>query len=622
MCSSLSWCGRLLVLGGSAGSASLAAAQTQVDLLGAPFDRLGSLIEPAGDFDRDGFPDALITATQDGQDPSQPLYVSGRVAILSGKDGHVLFEVTGDDYAALTGFTTTSFGVAGCMIGDLDQDATSDVAVVHGTSRSGRMVAFFSGRTGALLSGIVDPLAPSNFGDGIARLGDLLDAQGNLAPDGVADFAISAATAPAHTPPFTYPGFVYVYSGASATLGPVVTLAGRAALDGFGRCVVLVGDIDGDGKPGLAVSALAPGTVEIFDGPGFASQALITSPFAPAAQFGFCLGVPGDLDNDGEPELAVGAPSAASGTGRVVIYSLKTNLVVTRLQPLVSIPGEFFGSSLASLPLDPLTGAGLLDLDHDATPDPFLDWNQDGNPDFVVGARGYPSFAGGPDAGLVFLVAGTGSPIEVASERIRQGVEDPQFYPYLPNRSSQAADGFGERLALLGNRRGESQFRLAIGTEHDDGFRGSAAFVRPPLVRFDDDTFSHQSDGVGTSRTLFVDFGPAHRRRVFYLLGSAGGAHPAQVIGGYTIPLVDDGPGGLWRRTASGVASGTPLSFSSLTGRLDGMGRTQITVTVTGPTVGHPWFSGLCQNYLVTLLRPGGFGQLEDISAPVPLRIE
>jgi hypothetical protein len=274
---------------------------------------------------------------------------------------------------------------------------------------------------------------------------------------------------------------------------------------------------------------------------------------------------------------------------------------------------------VASLPVDPSSGQGLLDLDHDGNADPFLDWNRDGLPDYVIGAHQYDTLTGGSQGGAAYLVAGTGMSPEIVREPLRQGSEHPQIYSYLPQRVSEVGDWFGKRLVLLGNARRESQVRFATGTQRDDGFRGSVAVLRPPLLHFDDDTFYPPTDGIGTSRVLTLDFGPAHRRRTFYLLGSSTGTYPGQTVLGYAIPLNHDGPGGLWERTFSGAAAGSPLAFSQLTGRLDWSGRAQITITVTGPTAGHPWFSQFRHHYTAIVIKPGTSSVLEDMSAPVPL---
>lgn len=610
----------------SAALSTSSSAQSMFDLLARSGDHLGSTVFPAGDFDGDGYPDALVGIDQTyGKQLTS--YVQGACCILSGRNGELLFFVTGDHYQALTGNRPDVYFGRECgMVGDLDLDGVGDVLVVRGNPKNLRSIVAFSGRTRTILFEIADPYRHTDFGDHIVRLGDLIDPLGNLVPDGVPDFAVTAPKNPVSVPPPTYPGLVRIYSGASVASGPVVTLIGQRALVAFGTSIALVGDLDGDGKPALAVGAPGASYVELFDGPGFLSWGVIPSPFRPSALFGQSLANLGDIDGNGTIELAIGAPGTQQGVGRVLVYSLDpsgpTNPVV-QLDPFSAAPGTAFGTQVAGLPVDPMTGRGLLDLDHDGNPDPFFDWNRDGKADYLIGARGFESFLGGStEAGGVFLVRGTDQPFEVGVEAIHQGPDDPLAYSYLPGRAPRTDEWFGDRLTILGNPIGESQARFALGSPRDEQFRGSFVVLRPPMLRFDDDTFSRASDGVGTSRQLLVDCGPRHAGRAFRILASTTGTFPGQQVQGFRVPLNDDGPGGLWQSTLAGAAGGTPLAFSQLGGALDAAGRATITVSVTGSTAGHPWFDTLRQHYLVVLMKPGQPGTFAQVGAPTFLSIQ
>jgi hypothetical protein len=601
-----------------------AATQAVVDLLARPGDHLGSTVFPAGDFDADGTPDVLVGADQT-YGRNRATFVGGGVGILSGANGEMLWAVSGNDYAALAGVAPPfKFGAQCAMVGDFDRDGTCDVLVVHGNPKVLRKIVAFSGRTRGILWEISDPYRRTDFGDIIVRLGDLIDPAGNLVADGFPDFAVAAPSNPISIPPPSYPGLVRIYSGATPAAGPVVTLVGRSALAAFGSSMTVVGDLDGDGLPGLAIGAPGGRYVEFFDGPSFVSWAVFNSPLPPTAGFGSALANLGDLDGNGTTELAIGAPGAQQGNGRVLVYSLDPRgpIQVVRIESDRTTPGSGFGSAVARLPVDPMTGRGLLDLDHDGTPDRFFDWNHDSKPDYLIGSSGFDNFFGGTaGAGAVFLVRGTGSGFETVREPIHQGADDAFFYAYLPARVPGPGDGFGSRVTILGNPAGESQARIAIGTPRDEGFRGSLTVLRAPLLRFDDDTFSLANDGVGTSRALLVDFGPSRAGRSFQILGTAAGANPGQLVQGLLVPLNDDGPGGLWRHTLAGAPGGTPLGFSQLSGVLDSSGRATITLTVTGTTTGHPWFSTIRQHYLVALRKPNQPGSFAQWSAPVYLTI-
>src|SRR5262245_47489503 len=175
---------RLVILAlASAAGAGLSpstSAQTTFDLLARSGDHLGSMLFPAGDFDRDGFPDVLVGIDQT-YGKQLPTYVRGGCCILSGRNGELLFFVTGDHYEALTGNPPDLYFGRECgMVGDMDQDGVSDVLVVRGNPKVLRSIVAFSGRTRGILFEISDPYRRTDFGDQIVRLGDLMDSLGNF----------------------------------------------------------------------------------------------------------------------------------------------------------------------------------------------------------------------------------------------------------------------------------------------------------------------------------------------------------------------------------------------------------------------------------------------------------
>lgn len=609
--------GLVLVLGGLAG------AQTLSEVRGAARDRLGAGLHAVGDFDGDGTPDVLVGADQKGKGSALPGFTRGFVELRSGRDGRVLLRVTGDDYLAQTGQAPgAGFGVEAIGVGDLDQDGVGDVLVAHGNPKVLRKAAAFSGASGAFLFELVDPHGHTDFGTPMLPLGDVLDPAGNPVPDGTPDFAIGAPVNPVSQGISTYPGRVYFYSGATPQNGPVLTSSGVFPRIAYGHSLTLVDDLDGDGIPALAVSALAGSYVDILDGPSFTPVLVLNSPFL-GGLYGAHLAYLGDLDGDGHGELAVGAP-AARGEGRVVVYSLDPAGAVelARLAPPTPTPGLGFGTTIAGLPVDPATNRGLLDLDHDGLPDPFLDWNQDGLPDIVVGATGFRA-PGDVAAGGVFLLRG--SSVGPALERvIHQGPAVLRGYSFLAGSVARASEALGnrDRAVLLGNALGESQPLLALATPDDEDLAGQLAVLRPAFAHFDDDTFSIASDGVGTRRELRLDFGPAHAGRTYYLLGTTAGAHPGLPFQGFTLPVNDDGPGGLLQRLATLQPGGAPLAFSQVTGTLDGSGRAAIDVVVSAPTAGHPWFAVPRHDYVAVLAHPTRPARLDLVGAPTALHIE
>ena len=166
-------------------------------------------------------------------------------------------------------------------------------------------------------------------------------------------------TAPHNLVPvaLSYP-LVRIYSGASVANGPVVTLGGNLALAAFGASIALVGDLDGDGLPGLAVGAADAAYVELFDGPFFPSRGLLPTPLRRASGFGSTLANLGDLDGDGITELAVGAPGAQQNRGRILVYSVDP--AGPRIVSIIDPDDATEGSASARhrrMPVDPMTGA-------------------------------------------------------------------------------------------------------------------------------------------------------------------------------------------------------------------------------------------------------------------------
>ena len=112
------------------------------------------------------------------------------------------------------------------------------------------------------------------------------------------------------------------------------TISGPTA-DDFGYAFAGAGDIDRDGIPDLAIGA--PGT-NSQNGAATVDSGATLAPLFPLAgtqdsRFGEAIAAVGDLDGDHWPEVAIGAPyhfqSALGTVGRVTVHSLTVQAAAT-----------------------------------------------------------------------------------------------------------------------------------------------------------------------------------------------------------------------------------------------------------------------------------------------------
>lgn len=394
-------------------------------------DQFGRSVAIIGDVDGDGMADYAVgmRGNRSGVESA------GRVAVYSGATHQILWSVDGE-------FAFDHFSEDIARAGDIDRDGVGDLIVGAwgsdgGGTDSGRAYVL-SGVDGALLFTFTGLMPGDNMGDSVAGGGDINN-------DGYNDLIVGAPTSDVGA---SNTGSVTVFSGRDGSV--LYTKHGENANDRLGVSVAGVGDVDGDGFDDFAGGAHLfdngggtndnRGMIRVYSGAtGEALYTLIGE--RPGDNFGWALSGAGDVNNDGRPDIVVGAPlndAAGSNTGRVYVYSGADGGLLHRFTG--ERGGDKLGLSVASAGDmdgdghdDILTGAWWYDIDDDSSDNrgrayvfsgrtgeilftitgeqrkdhlgrPVAggdDINGDGVPDIVVGAR--DSDANGEDAGRVYV---------------------------------------------------------------------------------------------------------------------------------------------------------------------------------------------------------------------------
>lgn len=268
----------------------------------------------SGDLNNDGATDLIVGAPL--HSPSPSLYQGGSVYVYFGPSYTQANVIKIPATVANSGI---GFSLA---VGDINGDDIDDLLM----EASGKMIGYFGGddfSPSAVPDVFFTPAGRvSGFGRAIAVLWDLDN-------DGYNDVAVGAYKAAMDANDIDT-GRLYILGGGPSSLELLATIDGKEQCGQFASAVLPIDDVDGDGTPDLAVSAVhgdgdpwsMTGKIFIFSGSSLITGATVeTAEVIPGEARDMHLGAFLALITDGT-WIATGAPTEGANIGSVRLYDL------------------------------------------------------------------------------------------------------------------------------------------------------------------------------------------------------------------------------------------------------------------------------------------------------------
>ncbi len=449
------------------------------------------------------------------------------VAALVALTAHVVaavLRVTVLPISTPTSVAGARFGESVAGLGDVNGDGVGDLIVgAPGADR----VFMLSGATLAVLRTIVDPNGTDHlFGRTVANAGDVngdgVDDIAVGAPGPVPGPLPLPCALPPCPPPDPALGRAFIFSGSNGAL--IHTLIPSDEFAGFGVSVASLGDVNGDGVPDVAVGMVPTGSpssigrVYAFSGSNGAVLWQVDEPGGKQfPSFGERLASIGDLNGDGRRDLLVSAPfhdvnpdpNVFVLAGRVYLVSGATGAILRTHADPTPADQDLFGSGIAAVGdqngdgfedyaigeagkgivhlINGKTGASAGTISAPAGVASFGftiadvgDQNGDGHADFWVGA---------PDSGRIYLLSWSGATLASV----------------VDSGPASTDGGFGWSLAATHDLGGDSPDDLIVGKPAVGS--GAASIVllaanKPPIARAGADQTDECTASTGTAVTL------------------------------------------------------------------------------------------------------------------------